>query len=66
VQERDGPRPFDLAPLAAVNPERLPEILDRLDERFEREAPSSADELWGATILLMGIRYDRDVMLGLG
>lgn len=57
-----------LAPLAAVGPGQLPAILDRLDERFEQEipTPSLADELWAATLLLMGVRYDRDQIRGLG
>src|SRR6185295_30169 len=32
-----------------------------LDERFERESSSmAADELWSATLLLLGLRYDAD------
>jgi predicted transposase YdaD len=57
-----------LAPLAALRPEQLPAVLDHLDARFEREAssPSAVDELWAATLLLMGVRYDRDAILALG
>jgi predicted transposase YdaD len=57
-----------LAPLAAIEPGRLPAVLDRLDARFEQEAPSpsAVDDLWAATLLLMGVRYDRGVILGLG
>ncbi len=48
-----------LAPLAAVEPERLPSVIQRLDERFEREASTmAANELWAATQLLLGLRYD--------
>src|SRR5690242_2342982 len=48
-----------LAPLADVQPDRLPELLRHLDERFRREAlPSIAEELWSATYLLLGLRYD--------
>jgi predicted transposase YdaD len=49
-----------LAPLAAYGPARLPEIIDVLDDRFEQESPSPSvtGELWAATLLLMGIRYD--------
>jgi predicted transposase YdaD len=56
-----------LAPLTTIDPGQLPSVLDRLDERFEREAPtpSAVDELWAATLLLMGVRYDRDAILGL-
>ena len=57
-----------LAPLADFEPGQLPAILDRLDERFEEEAPSPSltDELWAATLLLMGVRYDREQIRGLG
>jgi predicted transposase YdaD len=53
-----------LAPLANVGRRRLPEILGRLDERFEAEAtaPSTVDDLWAATALLMGVRYHRDAI----
>ena len=48
-----------LAPLAAVETDRVPEIIGRLRERFEREAsPSETGELWAATMLLLGLRYD--------
>jgi hypothetical protein len=51
-----------LAPLSDVEPSRLPAIIDQLDERFRREAPSpsATDELWAATLLLMGMRYHPD------
>jgi len=56
-----------LAPLTDFAPERLPEILDLLDERFAEEAPPSAgDELWAATLMLMGVRYHRQVIRALG
>jgi len=48
-----------LAPLAAFEPHRLPEIMQRLDERLEREAPpEDIPQLWAATLLLFGLRYD--------
>jgi predicted transposase YdaD len=44
-----------------VEPDRLPEIIGRLDERFDREASvAEAHELWSATMLLLGLRYDSD------
>jgi predicted transposase YdaD len=50
-----------LAPLAVVEADRLPEVIDRLDERLRREAtPAAASELWAATLLLLGLRYDDD------
>jgi predicted transposase YdaD len=54
-----------LAPLAAFEPARLPQILDDLNQRFEQEAPSAAADLWAATALLMGVRYDRGAIRGL-
>lgn len=56
-----------LAPLGAHEPGQLPEILDRLDERFAAEgaSPSAVGDLWAATSLLMGVRYDRDVITAL-
>jgi predicted transposase YdaD len=51
-----------LAPIAAVEPERLPEVIRRMGERFEHEAPPSlVGDLWAATDLLLGLRYDRDL-----
>jgi predicted transposase YdaD len=49
-----------LAPLAAFEPDRLPHILDHLGQRFEEEAQAQVGDLWAATALLMGVRYDRD------
>lgn len=54
-----------LAPLAAIPRGRLPQILDHLGERFEQEAPDTAGDLWAATALLMGVRYDRNAITGL-
>jgi predicted transposase YdaD len=56
-----------LAPLADMASTSLPTVLDRLDVRFEREAPtpSDTDELWAATLLLMGVRYTREQIRGL-
>jgi predicted transposase YdaD len=50
-----------LAPLADVERARLPEIVRRIDERFAEELPpSDVGDLWSATMVLMGLRYDRD------
>jgi hypothetical protein len=54
-----------LAPLAAIPRGHLPQVLDYLGHRFEREAPSVAGDLWAATALLMGVRYDRNAITGL-
>lgn len=51
-----------LAPLAAVEPDRVVDVIRRMDDRLTREAPPGlADELWAATLLLLGLRYDADV-----
>jgi predicted transposase YdaD len=57
-----------LAPMADIRRDQLPEVLDLLDERFVEEAPapSAVDELWTATLLLMGLRYDRRTIRSLG
>ena len=55
-----------LAPLAAVEPADLPDVIQRLDERFRREAdPATVADLWAATQLLLGLRYDDDQIRGL-
>jgi predicted transposase YdaD len=51
-----------LAPLAAVEQERLPEIMRRIEERIAQEAPpQTAYELRASTFTLLGLRYDDDV-----
>lgn len=51
-----------LAPLANVTREELPEIIRRMEERIEREAsPGEAGDLWTATYVLMGLRYQRSL-----
>jgi predicted transposase YdaD len=48
-----------LAPLAAVERDQLPSVVDRMAERLAQEAgPDEAGNLWSATLLLMGLRYD--------
>jgi len=50
-----------LAPLARLDRARLPEIIRRIDERLDQEAsPAEASQLWAATHLLLGLRYDRE------
>ena len=54
-----------LAPLAAVEPAEIPAIIQRLTERFSREAdPAGMADLWAATQLLLGLRYDDDQIRG--
>lgn len=46
------------APLAAVTPEQLPQVIRRMEQRLSTEvAPADAATLWTATYILMGLRY---------
>jgi predicted transposase YdaD len=48
-----------LAPLAAVERDQMPAVVERMVERSDREAPPDvARNLWAATSLLLGLRYD--------
>jgi hypothetical protein len=48
-----------LAPLGDVRPEELPAVVAQMQKRIEREATASeAKELWSATYMLMGLRYE--------
>lgn len=50
-----------LAPLAAVAPGDLPDVVRRMDERLRRpDAAARAADLWTATRILMGLRYSED------
>ena len=56
---RGGLGILPLAPLAAVEREQLPAVVERMAERLSHEAPPDiASNLWTATLLLMGLRYD--------
>jgi predicted transposase YdaD len=49
-----------LAPISDVVVEQLPEVIRRMGERFEQEAPPGLiGELWAATDVLLGLRYDQ-------
>lgn len=51
-----------LAPISAVEPARLPEVVERMKDRLDREAPrEEVGDLWAATLVLMGLRYPRPV-----
>ena len=49
-----------LAPLAAITPDRLPEVISRIEARLEQEGTSrtTVEEVWASTSLLLGLRYD--------
>jgi hypothetical protein len=50
-----------LAPVANVEPGKVPEVLMAISERFVREtSPEQAVTLWAATKVLMGLRYPND------
>jgi len=47
-----------LAPLCAVSQEAVPEVIDQMRERFQRDAsPPEAAILWTSTYILMGLRF---------
>jgi predicted transposase YdaD len=51
-----------LAPLCLGAEERLPEVIATLNQRFQAEAGAQAAELWTATRVLMGLRYDAELI----
>jgi hypothetical protein len=54
-----GPSVLPLAPISDVRRDRLPAVIERMEERFATQAdPSKIGELWTATRVLMGLRYD--------
>lgn len=51
-----------LAPLAAVSPDELPQVIRRMERRLSAEiTPADAASLWSATYILMGLRYPSEV-----
>jgi len=49
-----------LAPIAAVPLAQVPDVIRELDRRYRRDAsPEIARELWAATQVILGLRYDR-------
>src|SRR5205085_4729656 len=48
-----------LAPLGSVQKADLPAVVAQMKQRFDREAPSQAKDLWFAAYILMGLRYER-------
>jgi len=49
-----------LAPLGAVQPEALPGVIAQMKKRLGRKvAPAQAADLWSATYILMGLRYEQ-------
>jgi hypothetical protein len=63
---RHGPGLLPLAPVAAVPSGELPSFVHRVKKRIEREVPEDkASELLAATYVLMGLRYDDEVIAAL-
>ena len=54
------------APMGDVTEAQLPGVIDRMKQRVEREAwPSEAEKVWMSTHLLMGYRYEGDLIRSL-
>ncbi|MDB5329094.1 MAG: hypothetical protein JWP03_245 [Phycisphaerales bacterium] len=52
-----------LAPIAAVGPEALSAVVERVVARLERETPPSEfADAWTATVFLAGLRHSREVV----
>jgi predicted transposase YdaD len=48
-----------LAPISAVTPAEVPRVIERMKDRLrERKRSLDAKDLWTATFLLLGMRYD--------
>jgi hypothetical protein len=55
---RAGISVLPLAPIRAVGQNELPAVIEQMKRRFEAEAdPTTAAELWTATKVLLGLRY---------
>ena len=51
-----------LAPLGRVPKADLPAVVAQMKQRFDHEAPGQAKELWSATYILMGLRYEQPLV----
>lgn len=55
-----GPSVLPLAPMSDVQRDQLPMVIERMEERFTAMADrTSIGDLWTATKVLMGLRYDK-------
>jgi hypothetical protein len=54
-----------LALLGGVPKADLPAVVAQMKQRFDREAPSRAKELWFAAYILMGLRYESAIVQSL-
>ncbi len=49
-----------LAPVCDVSRDEIPQVVRRMEERFRAEIPRAVEaELWTATCVLLGLRFDR-------
>jgi predicted transposase YdaD len=49
-----------LAPIAIVSKDDLPQVVEQMEKRFNAELPrTEAAEMWTATFVLVGLKYDR-------
>jgi predicted transposase YdaD len=52
-----------LAPIASVEREQVPAVIERMRRRLSGELePSRVRQLWSATFILMGLRYDEPLI----
>src|SRR5262249_51240457 len=49
-----------LAPIGAVTEEQLPSIIQQMKARLASSGTSEAKDLWAATYVLLGLRYERE------
>lgn len=54
-----------LAPWGSVPKADLPAVVAQMKQRFDREAPNRAKELWSAANMLMGLRYESAIVQSL-
>jgi hypothetical protein len=55
-----------LAPLAAIAPDRLPEVIGSIERRIGADlSRTTTDEIWASISLLMGLRYDEGAVRSL-
>ncbi len=57
-----GPGLLPLVPISAVTEEQLPGIIQQMKARLDPATVPKAKELWTATYVLMGLRYEREVI----
>jgi hypothetical protein len=51
-----------LAPLGDVREKELPAVVEQMKRRLKRQTPHQAAELWSAAYILMGLRYEPDLI----